>query len=229
MTKERTISENLLLINAQISKALSRAGRKAESAQLIAVSKKFSADVIREAYQSGQLRFGENYVQEAINKIDTLSDLPLEWHFIGPIQSNKTRQIATKFDWVHSVDRIKIAQRLSETRSEVGHPLKVCLQVNITGEKTKQGCHISDVFELARVVQRLPYLDLRGLMTIPEENAEDGAVSETFRRLAELMDSLNQNDFELDVLSMGMSDDLEIGIQQGATFVRVGRGIFGAR
>ena len=229
MEKERTISDNLLRVNAQISMALSRAGREPESVELIAVSKTFSADVIREAYQSGQLRFGENYVQEAINKIDTLSDLPLEWHFIGPIQSNKTRQIATKFDWVHSVDRLKIAQRLSEIRSQIGRPLKVCLQVNVTGEETKRGCRVSDVFDLARAVRQLPFLDLRGLMTIPEVSAENGSASDTFRRLAELKDSLNQDGFELDVLSMGMSDDLEIGIQQGATFVRVGRGIFGAR
>ncbi len=226
---ERHIEKNLEYVNRRIVDALRNAGRGAKSAQLIAVSKKFSEQSIRHAFASGQHRFGENYIQEASEKIDNLNDLPIEWHFIGPIQSNKTRQVATKFDWVHSVDRLKIAQRLSEARSVMRHQLKVCLQVNITGEKTKQGCRISDVIELAHALRQLPYLDFRGLMTMPPAGASDVEVSETFRRLAELQDTLNQDIFDLDVLSMGMSGDLEIGIQEGATFVRVGRGIFGER
>ena len=223
------IKDNLEHIRSRIASALSRAGRPDRSTQLIAVIKKFSDELIRQAYASGQKHFGENYVQEAISKIDKLRDLPLEWHFIGPIQSNKTKQIATKFDWVHSVDRLKIAQRLSEGRSESRHSLKVCLQVNITGEESKQGCRVADLFELAYLVEQLPHLELRGLMTMPKANASAQEVVDTFRRLGQLKNTLNQEVFELDVLSMGMSDDLEIGIQEGATFVRVGRGIFGDR
>lgn len=223
------IKHNLHSVRGRISSALSRVGRPEQSTQLIAVSKKFSGELIREAHESGQIHFGENYVQEAISKIDELSDLPLEWHFIGPIQSNKTGQIAAKFDWVHSVDRLKVAQRLSDGRPESAHPLKVCLQVNITGEESKQGCRITDLTELAHLVRQLPYLELRGLMTMPPINASDQDTVDIFRRLSQLKDTLNQDGFQLDVLSMGMSDDLEIGIQEGATFVRVGRGIFGDR
>jgi len=223
------IKDNLEAVRARIASASRHAGRSEQETQLIAVSKKFSEESIRHAFASGQRRFGENYIQEASVKIDNLSDLSIEWHFIGPIQSNKTRQIATKFDWVHSVDRVKVAQRLSEARSLMRDQLKVCLQVNITEEKSKQGCRISDVIELAHLLRQLPHLDFRGLMTMPPAGASDVEVSETFRRLAELQDKLNQDIFDLDVLSMGMSGDLEIGIQEGATFVRVGRGIFGER
>jgi len=223
------IKDNLQAVRARIAAALSRSGRSEQETQLIAVSKKFSEELIREAYLSGQKHFGENYVQEATNKIDKLSDLPLEWHFIGPIQSNKTGQIATKFDWVHSVDRLKIAQRLSEARSASGSPLKICLQVNITEEESKQGCSVADLVELAHSVNQLPNLEFRGLMTMPRAKASDQDIGDTFRRLAELKNALNQEGLKLDVLSMGMSDDLEIGIQEGATFVRVGRGVFGNR
>jgi pyridoxal phosphate enzyme (YggS family) len=223
------IKSNLEAVRARITAALSHAGRSEQGTQLIAVSKKFSEELIRAAYFSGQKHFGENYVQEAINKIDKLTDLPLEWHFIGPIQSNKTRQIATKFDWVHSVDRLKIAQRLSEARSGRGSSLKICLQVNITGEESKQGCSIADLVELAHSVDQLPNLDFRGLMTMPRAEASDQDITDTFRRLAEFKNRLNHEGLKLDVLSMGMSDDLEMGIQEGATFVRVGRGIFGNR
>jgi len=223
------IKDNLEAVLARIASALSHAGRSQQETQLIAVSKKFSQELIREAYLSGQKHFGENYVQEATNKIDKLSDLPLEWHFIGPIQSNKTGQIATKFDWVHSVDRLKIAQRLSEARSASGSALKICLQVNITEEESKQGCSVADLVELAQSVERLPNLEFRGLMTMPRAKASKQDIVDTFRRLAELKNALNQEGLKLDVLSMGMSDDLEIGIQEGATFVRVGRGIFGNR
>ena len=223
------IKDNLEIVRARIASALSHAGRSQKETQLIAVSKKFSEELIREAYLSGQTHFGENYVQEATNKIDKLSDLPLEWHFIGPIQSNKTGQIATKFDWVHSVDRLKIAQRLSEARSASGSSLKICLQVNITEEESKQGCSVADLVELAQSVERLPNLEFRGLMTMPRAKASNQDIVDTFRRLAELKNALNQEGLKLDVLSMGMSDDLEIGIQEGATFVRVGRGIFGNR
>jgi len=223
------IKDNLEAVRARIASALSHAGRSQQETQLIAVSKKFSEELIREAYLSGQKHFGENYVQEATNKIDKLSDLPLEWHFIGPIQSNKTGQIATKFDWVHSVDRLKIAQRLSQARSASGSSLKICLQVNITEEESKQGCSVADLVELAQSVERLPNLEFRGLMTMPRAKASNQDIVDTFRRLAELKHALNQEGLKLDVLSMGMSDDLEIGIQEGATFVRVGRGIFGNR
>jgi len=223
------IKDNLEAVRARIASALSHAGRSQQETQLIAVSKKFSEELIREAYLSGQKHFGENYVQEATNKIDKLSDLPLEWHFIGPIQSNKTGQIATKFDWVHSVDRLKIAQRLSQARSASGSALKICLQVNITEEESKQGCSVADLVELAQSVERLPNLEFRGLMTMPRAKASKQDIVDTFRRLAELKNALNQEGLKLDVLSMGMSDDLEIGIQEGATFVRVGRGIFGNR
>jgi pyridoxal phosphate enzyme (YggS family) len=223
------IKDNLEVVRARIASALSHAGRSQQETQLIAVSKKFSEELIREAYLSGQKHFGENYVQEATNKIDKLSDLPLEWHFIGPIQSNKTGQIATKFDWVHSVDRLKIAQRLSQARSASGSSLKICLQVNITEEESKQGCSVADLVELAQSVERLPNLEFRGLMTMPRAKASNQDIVDTFRRLAELKNALNQEGLKLDVLSMGMSDDLEIGIQEGATFVRVGRGIFGNR
>jgi pyridoxal phosphate enzyme (YggS family) len=223
------IKDTLEVVRARIASALSHAGRSQQETQLIAVSKKFSEELIREAYLSGQKHFGENYVQEATNKIDKLSDLPLEWHFIGPIQSNKTGQIATKFDWVHSVDRLKIAQRLSQARSASGSSLKICLQVNITEEESKQGCSVADLVELAQSVERLPNLEFRGLMTMPRAKASNQDIVDTFRRLAELKNALNQEGLKLDVLSMGMSDDLEIGIQEGATFVRVGRGIFGNR
>ena len=223
------IKDNLEAVRARIASALSHAGRSQQETQLIAVSKKFSEELIREAYLSGQKHFGENYVQEATNKIDKLSDLPLEWHFIGPIQSNKTGQIATKFDWVHSVDRLKIAQRLSQARSASGSLLKICLQVNITEEESKQGCSVADLVELAQSVERLPNLEFRGLMTMPRAKASNQDIVDTFRRLAELKNALNQEGLKLDVLSMGMSDDLEIGVQEGATFVRVGRGIFGNR
>ena len=223
------IKDNLEAVRARIASALSHAGRSQQETQLIAVSKKFSEELIRAAYLSGQKHFGENYVQEATNKIDKLSDLPLEWHFIGPIQSNKTGQIATKFDWVHSVDRLKIAQRLSEARSASGSSLKICLQVNITEEESKQGCSVADLVELAQSVRRLPNLEFRGLMTMPRAKASNQDIVDTFRRLAELKNALNQEGLKLDVLSMGMSDDLEIGVQEGATFVRVGRGIFGNR
>jgi len=223
------IKDNLEVVRARIASALSHSGRSEQETQLIAVSKKFSEELIREAYLSGQKHFGENYVQEATNKIDKLSDLPLEWHFIGPIQSNKTGQIASKFDWVHSVDRLKIAQRLSEARSATGSSLKVCLQVNITAEQSKQGCSVADLVELAHSVNQLPNLEFRGLMTMPRAKASDQDIGDTFRRLAELKNALNQEGLKLDVLSMGMSDDLEIGIQEGATFVRVGRGVFGNR
>lgn len=223
------IKDNLEAVRARIASALSHAGRSQQETQLIAVSKKFSEELIREAYLSGQKHFGENYVQEATNKIDKLSDLPLEWHYIGPIQSNKTGQIATKFDWVHSVDRLKIAQRLSQARSASGSSLKICLQVNIAEEESKQGCSVADLVELAQSVERLPNLEFRGLMTMPRAKASNQDIVDTFRRLAELKNALNQEGLKLDVLSMGMSDDLEIGIQEGATFVRVGRGIFGNR
>ena len=196
---------------------------------MIAVSKTFSDKRIRDVFKLGQRRFGENYVQEAVDKIDMLSDLDIEWHFIGPIQSNKTKLIAAKFDWVHSIDRLKIAERLSAARPAELPKLNVCVQVNVTGEQSKHGCSELDVMELGQEIAALPNLNLRGLMTISETSGDLDAARSAFRKLREIADQMNQKELKITELSMGMSDDLEVGIEEGATFVRVGRGIFGDR
>jgi pyridoxal phosphate enzyme (YggS family) len=199
----------------------------------MAVSKTRSASDLRVAYKAGQKAFGENYLQEALEKIQALSDLPdLEWHFIGPIQSNKTRQIAQAFDWVHSVDRLKIARRLSEQRGESLTPLNVCLQVNINDEDSKAGCPLAELPALAEGVMALPNIRLRGLMAIPDPDQPQAGLQASFGKLADTLERLRQEHAgsdSLDTLSMGMSADLETAIEAGATWVRIGTAIFGAR
>jgi pyridoxal phosphate enzyme (YggS family) len=196
---------------------------------LIAVSKTHPAEMVRAAAAAGQRDFGENYVQEALAKIDALSDLPLVWHFIGPIQSNKTRAIAESFHWVHSVDREKIAVRLSEARPAHLPPLNVCIEVNVSGEASKSGVAPDELAALAKRVNSLPRLSLRGLMAIPEPTQDAELQRRRFRALREMKEALVGADLALDTLSMGMSADLETAIAEGATMVRVGTAIFGER
>jgi len=224
-----TISEGLQAITTRISAAATAAGRALEDIQLVAVSKTFPPEDIRAAFACGQRAFGESYVQEALEKINDLNDLPLEWHFIGPIQSNKTRAIAETFQWVHSVDRLRVAQRLSDARPALLPPLQVCLQVNISGEASKSGVASAEVALLAEQVSHLSNVRLRGLMTVPRPTDDQEAQRAAFRSMRELLGSLRARGIALDTLSMGMSDDLEAAIQEGATIIRVGRAIFGQR
>ena len=225
-----TIADNISQVAARIRRAEQAAQRVADSVQLLAVSKTKPAAAVREAYAAGVRDFGENYLQEALGKQRELTDLPLCWHFIGPIQSNKTRDIAQNFAWVHSVDRLKIAQRLSEQRPAALPPLIICIRVNGSGEASKSGCTPADLPALAAAISALPHLTLRGLMAIPEptdDRAEQDAAFAAVRELNKsLQDSLN---LPLDTLSMGMSHDLESAIAQGATWVRIGTALFGAR
>lgn len=202
-----------------------------ESVTLLAVSKTFGADAVRQAHAAGQRAFGENYVQEALDKIAALADLrpQLEWHLIGPLQSNKTRVVAEAFDWVHTVDRLKVAQRLSQQRPASMPPLNVCLQVNVSGEASKSGVAPAELPALAAEVARLPGLRLRGLMSIPEPVEGFEAQRRPHRELRGLWQSLRDDGLALDTLSMGMSADVEAAIMEGATIVRVGSAIFGAR
>ena len=224
-----SIAANLQAVNLAIAEAAQLARRQTESITLLAVSKLFPAEAVREAYQAGQCLFGESYVQEALDKIALLHDLPLEWHFIGPIQSNKSRAIAENFAWVHSVDRLKIAERLSAQRPQNMPPLNVCIQVNVSGEESKSGVTPDEALTLARTVAQLPRLKLRGLMAIPAPVEGLEAQRIPFARLHELRQQLNASGLELDCLSMGMSHDLEAAIMEGATIVRVGTAIFGDR
>ena len=221
-----TIAKNIAKVRTRIREAAQACGRDPQTVGLLAVSKTKPAAAVREAHACGQSDFGENYLQEALNKQAELSDLPLTWHFIGPIQSNKTRPIAEHFAWVHSVDRLKIAQRLSEQRPTQMPPLNICLQVNVSGEASKSGCTPDELPALAKAVSQLPNLRLRGLMTIPEPTSDVAQQHAACARLRQLRDDLN---LELDVLSMGMSDDLEAAIAEGATWVRIGTALFGAR
>ena len=200
--------------------------RDVTSIHLLAVSKTKPAGALREAYAAGIRDFGENYLQEARAKQVELADLPLCWHFIGPIQSNKTRDIAEHFAWVHSVDRLKIAQRLSEQRPADLPPLNICIQVNVSGEASKSGCTPADLPALAAAISALPRLKLRGLMAIPEPTEDRAEQDAAFAQVRTLQESLNMG---LDTLSMGMSHDLESAIAQGATWVRIGTALFGAR
>lgn len=213
-------------VKHRIAQAAEAAGRRAEDVTLVAVSKTFPAALIREAAACGQRDFGESYVQEALPKLAELADLGLVWHFIGPIQSNKTRDIAAHFDWVHGVDRVKVAQRLAQQRPPGLPPLRICLQVNLSGESSKGGVAPGEVFALAEAVAKLSGLELRGLMTIP---APRGDPRPDFRRLRDLREQLNARGYALDTLSMGMSNDFETAIAEGATLVRVGSAIFGNR
>ena len=226
-----TVIGNLQQVRSRIALACGAAGRAVDSVTLLAVSKTQSPDAVRAAFAAGQRAFGENYVQEALDKITTLADLrrQIEWHLIGPLQSNKTRPVAEAFDWVHSVDRLKIAQRLSEQRPAGMAPLQLCLQVNISGEASKSGLAPVEVPAVARAVAALPRLRLRGLMAIPEPAADDAAQRAPHRALRALLATLNAQGLALDTLSMGMSADLEAAIAEGATMVRVGTAIFGSR
>jgi pyridoxal phosphate enzyme (YggS family) len=197
--------------------------------QLVAVSKTFGMEAIREAARAGQRDFGENYVQEGTEKIHATSDLKLRWHYIGPIQSNKTRVIAERFEWVHTIEREKIAARLSDARDPALPALQVCIQVNVSGETSKSGVAPDDARELARSVAALPRLRLRGLMAIPEPSDDIALARRRFAQLREMKDRLNRDGLGLDTLSMGMSADLEAAIMEGATLVRVGTAIFGER
>ena len=223
------IASNLQAVNRAIAQAALTAQRRVESITLLAVSKTFPAAAVREAYHAGQRAFGESYLQEALDKIEALRDLPLEWHFIGPIQSNKTRSIAENFAWVHGVDRLKIAERLSAQRPQNLPPLNVCIQVNVSGEDSKSGISPGGVAELAQAVAQLPHLRLRGLMAIPAPADDLDEQRKPFARLSELMQQLNAQGLELDTLSMGMSHDLEAAVLEGATIVRVGTAVFGER
>jgi hypothetical protein len=224
-----TISANLQAVKSRIRAAAKSAGRDAGAARLLAVSKSWPAASVRLAFAAGQRAFGENYVQEGVAKIQALDDLDLEWHFIGPLQSNKTREVAEHFDWVHGIDRLKIAERLSAQRPAGAPPLQVCLQVNVSGEASKGGVAPDAVAELARAVAKLPRMRLRGLMAIPEPSSDAALLRSRFALLRELLALLNAEGLQLDVLSMGMSDDFEIAIAEGATIVRVGTAIFGLR
>jgi pyridoxal phosphate enzyme (YggS family) len=226
-----SIAAKLQQVRQRIDAARVIAQRPVQSVTLLAVSKTFGVHAIREAHAAGQRAFGENYVQEALAKIRELGDLrpAIEWHLIGPLQSNKTREVAAVFDWVHSVDRLKLAERLSARRPPDLPPLQVCLQVNISGEVSKSGVAPAELPALARAVAALPRLTLRGLMAIPEPAAEAAAQRLPHRALRELLDVLRAEGLALDTLSMGMSDDLEAAIAEGATIVRVGSAIFGRR
>ena len=223
------ISANLQAVHARIETAARAAGRNPKDISLLAVSKTWPAGHVRDAAAAGQRAFGENYVQESVAKIAELAALGLEWHFIGPLQSNKTRPVAEHFDWVHSVERMKIAERLSEQRPAGMAPLNVCLQVNVSGEASKSGCAPEEAVALANAIAALPKLRLRGLMCIPEPVEDVEAQRRPFRQLRELYDQLRGDGLPLDTLSMGMSHDIEAAIAEGATMVRVGTAIFGER
>lgn len=224
-----TISDNLQQVRARIAQACEKADRPASGVCLLAVSKTYGADAVRAAFAAGQTEFGENYIQEGVEKIRELADLPLVWHCIGPVQSNKTRLVAENFDWIHSLDRLKIAQRLSEQRPAALLPLNVCIQVNIDGGSTKAGLGPEEVLALAREVAALPRLKLRGIMTIPEPASDFEAACTVHRKTHELFAALNAQGLQLDTLSMGMSADLEAAVLCGSSMVRVGTAIFGAR
>lgn len=223
-----TITENLQEIHARL-KALDRN----ENVRLLSVSKTFPVSAIREAIEAGERRFGENYVQEGVEKIryfqEHWPDLKLEWHFIGPLQSNKTRAVAEHFDWIQSVNREKIARRLSEQRPSERGPLNVLIEVNIDGELTKSGVSVAEVRALADLVMSLPNLKLRGLMAIPEPANDDEGKRKPLRAMKALFDELKNEGYPLDVLSMGMSSDMSQAVEEGATMVRVGSAIFGER
>lgn len=225
------ISDRLSAIQSRIGAAETKFGRRPGSVQLLAVSKKKPDEAVVSAHDAGQSAFGENHLQEAVAKIESLSELELEleWHFIGPIQSNKTRPISQHFDWAHSIDRLKVATRLNEQRDAGKVPLNVCIQVNVSDESTKSGVSPDNIEELARAIMEMPRLRLRGLMAIPRPQSDFEAARAPFRELRERLASLNERGYELDTLSMGMTDDMEAAIAEGSTMVRIGTAIFGAR
>jgi pyridoxal phosphate enzyme (YggS family) len=224
-----TIEHNLQSVRERIAAACEAAGRPVNEVTLLAVSKTFGPEAVRAAHACGQSAFGENYIQEAVEKMALLDDLVLEWHCIGPVQSNKTRLVAGHFDWVHTVDRLKIAERLSQQRPEGKAPLQVCIQVNIDLGPTKSGVAPGEALGLAREVAQRPGLRLRGLMTIPEPSPDPAAQLALHRRARALFDELRDAGLALDTLSMGMTADLEAAILAGSTMVRVGTAIFGGR
>jgi hypothetical protein len=224
-----TIFDNLQAVHERIASAAKACGRNADDIALLAVSKTWPATCVKQAVSAGQTAFGENYVQEGVDKIAEMDSPELAWHFIGPLQSNKTRNVAEHFDWVHSIDRLKIAQRLSEQRPDRRPPLQVCLQVNISGEDTKSGITLAEIPVLATQVARLPHMQLRGLMAIPEPIDDYEQQRQAFRRLRVAFEALKEQGLSVDTLSMGMSHDLEAAIAEGATLVRIGTAIFGER
>ncbi|MGR2681067.1 YggS family pyridoxal phosphate-dependent enzyme [Chromobacterium haemolyticum] len=224
-----SISQPLQQVRQRLADAEHAAGRPAGTVRLLAVSKTFPAADIEQAYLAGQRAFGENYVQELQQKAEALAGLEIEWHFIGPLQSNKTRAVAELAHWAHSVDRLKIAERLSAQRPDSLPPLNVCIQVNVSGEASKSGCAPEQAQELARAVAALPRLTLRGLMCIPEPTEDAARLASQFALLRQLREQLNSEGLTLDTLSMGMSADMAVAIAEGATMVRVGTAIFGAR
>ena len=228
-TDYKKIRENLQKIHKRIELAATSCGRDPATVTLLAVSKTKPADAIRSACEAGQMRFGENYVQEAIEKMEQLQDLAIEWHYIGGIQSNKTRLIAQSFAWVHGVASLKHARRLSEQRPSGMPPLNICLQINISGESSKQGITPEKAPELAREIASLPNIRLRGLMALPEPTDDSRQQHLAFSRVRALFNELRRNGHDLDTLSMGMSGDLEAAIEEGSTMVRIGTAIFGAR
>lgn len=224
-----SIAANLQAVRNRVAAACVAASRDPASVVLLAVSKTWPAEAVRAAAECGQRAFGESYVQEALPKLDALADLALEWHFIGPLQSNKTRHVAANFAWAHSVERMKIAERLSAQRPAGLAPLDVCIEVNVSGEASKSGCLPSEVPALCKAVAGLPNLKLRGLMAIPEPTDDLALQRQRFAHLRRMRDDLNADGLALDTLSMGMSHDLEAAIMEGATIVRVGTAIFGER
>jgi hypothetical protein len=224
-----TIALNLQSVRERIARACAAAGRDVNEVTLLPVSKTFGPDAVRAAFAAGETAFGENYIQEAVEKQGLLADLPIAWHCIGPIQSNKTRLVAAHFAWAHTVDRLKIAQRLSEQRPPELPPLQVCIQVNIDGGPTKSGVVPQEALALAREVAALPRLQLRGIMTIPEPSEDPAAQLAVHRRARALFDELRAAGLALDTLSMGMTADVETAIAAGSTMVRVGTAIFGTR
>lgn len=224
------ISKNIELIKQRITQAATEAKRDLEQIHLLAVSKTKPVEAIEEAYQAGIINVGENYLQEALQKQSQLTALPLVWHFIGPIQSNKTKDIAENFTWVHTVDRLKIAERLSHQRPNHLPELQICIQVNISNESTKSGCKPDEILALVSAIEALPNIKLRGLMAIPEPTEDTSLQREVFAKLRQLKDTINERlSLSLDTLSMGMSHDLESAIIEGATWVRIGSAIFGER
>ncbi len=231
MTDIKKIQQSLQDVHLKIRNACAVARRNPATVQLLAVSKRHRVEKIRAAYAAGQTDFGENYLNEALEKQEQLNDLPIQWHFIGHVQSNKTRKIAAHFDWVHTVDSVKVARRLSAQRPDNLSPINICLQINIDNEVSKAGLapDKAALLTLANDIARLPRLNLRGLMCIPAPKNDSAAERESFARMADLQHFLQANGLSLDTLSMGMSDDLDSAIACGATIVRVGTAIFGAR
>lgn len=223
------IADNLHAVAQRIAQACTHSGRPVDSLRLLAVSKTFGPEAVQQAFDAGQRAFGENYIQEAVEKITSLSALPIEWHCIGPIQSNKTRLVAEHFQWVHTVDRLKIAQRLSDQRPPQLPPLQVCIQVNVDGGPTKSGVSPQEAVALAQEVAKLPRLQLRGIMCIPEPAPDFVAARAVFMSAKAVLDAIVAQGLPLDTLSMGMSGDLDAAIAGGSTMVRVGSAIFGAR